>query len=147
MKKERQEAILRIVRERTIDTQEGLRRALEEAGFSATQATVSRDIRELRLIKMLGSDGRYGYRVPDRPSAVPLSSLFRDAVVRVESAGNIVVVQCLSGSAGAVCASTDALALPEVVGTLAGDDTFFCVVRTEADAMRTAEIFRSMAAK
>ena len=148
MKTKRQEALLEIIRRERIDTQEELTNALRAAGFAVTQATVSRDIKELRLIKTLGEDGRYHYAavkpaVSDKETA-KLQTLFRDAVRSVDHACNIVVVKCLAGTAGAVCTATDSMHLPEVVGTLAGDDTIMIVVRTEADAVKLARTLKDM---
>ena len=149
MKTKRQEALLEIIRRERIDTQEELTNALREAGFSVTQATVSRDIKELRLIKTLGEDGKYHYdtvkpaAVSDK-EAVKLHTLFRDAVRSIDYACNIVVVKCLAGTAGAVCTATDSLQLPAVVGTLAGDDTIMIVVRSESDAVKLARTLKDM---
>ncbi len=144
MKKARQETILRLIAEQKPVTQEELRQALNDAGFPVTQATISRDIRELRLTKAMGEDGQYHYNAGKSPAKAPLASLFREAVQTVDSAGNIVVVKCLSGAAGAVCAAADSLDLPQVLGTLAGDDTFICIAKTEDDAIGLAKRFRMM---
>ncbi len=149
MKSKRQEALLEIISRERIDTQEELTNALRKAGFAVTQATVSRDIKELRLIKTLGEDGRYHY-VTAKPvvaeeGTAKLQTLFRDAVRGVDYAGNIVVVKCLAGTAGAVCAAADSMHLPSIVGTLAGDDTIMIVVRTEVDAKRLARTLKDLA--
>ena len=149
MKAKRQEALLRIVREQAIETQEELTGALRAAGFAVTQATVSRDIKELRLVKTLGGDGRYCYATVKAPQPEVASSklhrLFHDAVQKVDHAGNIVVVKCLSGTAGAVCAAADSMALSAIVGSLAGDDTILLVVRTEDDAIALSKTLRDLA--
>ncbi len=151
MKAKRQETLLDIIRRERIDTQEELTSALREAGFPVTQATVSRDIKELRLIKTLGEDGRYHYTAvePQRTqsSSAKLQTLFRDAVQSVDYAGNIVVVKCLSGTASAVCAAADSMQLPSIVGSLAGDDTIMLVVRTEAEAIRLSRTLHDMSMK
>ena len=148
MKSKRQEALLEIIRYKRIDTQEELTNALREAGFSVTQATVSRDIKELRLIKNLGEDGRYHYTAAKSAATEEVSSklhtLFRDAVRTVDHACNMVVVKCLAGTAGAVCAALDSMQLPSIVGTLAGDDTIMIVSRTEADAVRLTHTLREL---
>ncbi|MBE6762935.1 MAG: arginine repressor [Ruminococcaceae bacterium] len=148
MKSKRQEALLEIIRRERIDTQEELTNALREAGFSVTQATVSRDIKELRLIKTLGEDGRYHYAAVRSASSeevsTKLQTLFRDAVRTVDHACNMVVVKCLSGTAGAVCAAVDSMELPSVVGTLAGDDTVMIVARTEPDALRLSRTLKDL---
>ena len=117
VKTKRHAKILEIISSNVVDTQEELLVYLKKAGFDVTQATVSRDIKELRLIKALGSDGRYRY-----------------STVRQE-AGNIVVVKCLSGMAQAACAAMDSLHWDYVVGTLAGEDTFICITKDENRAV------------
>ena len=151
MKAKRQAALLNIIRTEKIETQEELTSALFSAGFAVTQATVSRDIKELRLIKTLGEDGRYHYGEATssggEDATAKLHSLFRDAVHNVDHAGNMVVVKCISGTAGAVCTAADSMKLPSIVGSLAGDDTIFFVVRTEADAARLATTLRELSAR
>ena len=147
MKTKRQEALLNIVQKQAIETQEELTGALRDAGFAVTQATVSRDIKELRLVKTLGTDGRYVYstvKAPPQAHSSKLHRLFHDAVRKIDHAGNMVVVQCLSGTAGAVCAAADSMDLPSIVGSLAGDDTILFVVRTEADAVALSQTLREL---
>lgn len=138
MKTKRHTKILEIVRDRAVETQEDLMELLRQEGFQVTQATVSRDIKELRLVKTLGADGTYRY-APAKAESVTISgqfySLFSDTVQSVDYAGNIVVVRCLSGMAQAVCASMDSMHWKEVVGTLAGDDTIICIVKDESRAV------------
>ena len=148
MKAKRQETLLEIIRRERIDTQEELTNALREAGFPVTQATVSRDIKELRLIKTLGEDGKYHYAAVKSAASEEVSSklqtLFRDAVRGVDYACNIVVVKCLAGTAGAVCAAADSMHLPSIVGTLAGDDTIMIVTRSETDAVRLSRTLKDL---
>ena len=148
MKSKRQEALLEIIRRERIDTQEELTNALRAAGFPVTQATVSRDIKELRLIKTLGEDGRYHYAAVRSAATEEVSSklqtLFRDVVKSVDHACNMVVVKSLAGTAGAVCAAVDSMELPSIVGTLAGDDTIMIVARTEADAVRLSRTLKDL---
>lgn len=141
MKNKRQELILKLVSENTVSTQEELQKLLTENGCSVTQATVSRDINELALIKVCTSTGLYKYSVPNlnRFSAEDNSSFFsilNDGVVSVDYAMNTVVVKCHTGMAQAVCAKLDKTGIENVVGTLAGDDTIFILMRTERDAAR-----------
>lgn len=147
MKIKRQAMILEIIRRQPVDTQEELQRLLKEDGFHVTQATVSRDIKEMRLIKILDSDGRYRYSV-ERQEGVQISSkfhsLFADAVTGVNYAGNIVVVKCLNGMAQAVCAAMDSLHWDGLVGTLAGDDTFIGIAVTEARAAELTEDLKKL---
>lgn len=142
MKASRQELILQLVRSRVIETQESLRAALEENGVTVTQATLSRDIKELSLIKVDGGTGVSRYDVP-KLSRVGLDSdnsetmgLLRSEVVGVDFALNTVVVKCKGGMAQAVCAKLDSTEIENSVGTIAGEDTIFMLMRTQKDAER-----------
>lgn len=138
MKTKRHAKILEIVRSRAVDTQEELLGLLREEGFSVTQATVSRDIKELRLIKTLDADGMYRYATAKSEGDAmsgQFYTLFSDAVQGVDYAGNIVVVRCLPGMAQAVCASMDSMPWKNIVGTLAGEDTFICIMKSEDQAV------------
>ena len=120
--------ILEIISEKEIETQEELCAELAAANFSVTQATVSRDIRELHLYKVKGEKKRYHYVVseweePQLPEK--MLSLFRTCVVKISTVGNTVVVKTLNGNGGNAGAVIDMLNYPEVVGTIAGDDTVF----------------------
>jgi len=137
VKNNRHAKILEIIKDNEIKTQEELLDKLSVAGFSVTQATISRDIKELRLVKSLSKDGVYRYAV----NAAPLSDisakfhqLFSDSVINVDWAQNIVVVKCYAGMAQAVCAFMDSLEWNGVVGTLAGDDTFIIISYNEQAA-------------
>lgn len=142
MKSKRHELILRLVSENTIGTQEELQQLLSENGCSVTQATVSRDIKELALIKTCTASGKYKYSVPAlKKSHIEqkdgmIMRILSDAVISVDYAINTVVVKCHTGMAQAVCAKLDNTALDNVVGTIAGDDTIFILMRTEKDASR-----------
>ena len=140
MKNQRQNLIMQIVKDENIGTQEELREALKRHGLKVTQATVSRDIKELSLVKTIGSDGNYKYSLP---ALNGIFGIISDAVVSVDHALNTVVVKCHTGMAQAVCAKLDKLGLDNVVGTLAGDDTIFILMRTEKDASHMAEELRS----
>lgn len=138
MKTKRHAKILEIIQAHSVETQDELLHWLREGGFAVTQATVSRDIKELRLIKTLGSDGRYRYstvRQENENMSAKFHSLFADAVLHINYAGNIVVLKCLPGMAQAACAAMDAMHWDTVVGTLAGDDTFLCIVKDEDQAI------------
>ncbi len=139
MKTKRHAKILELISSHAIDTQEELLKQLKEAGFEVTQATVSRDIKELRLIKALSPDGQYCYTVHQQNRNSDISnkfkSLFSEAVTSVDFAINIVVIKCHVGMANAVCAALDAMHWNGVVGTLAGDDTIMIVTRDEARAV------------
>ena len=143
MKNQRQNLIMQIVKDENIGTQEELREALKRHGLKVTQATVSRDIKELSLVKTIGSDGNYKYSLPALKKDIAeqnngIFGIISDAVVSVDHALNTVVVKCHTGMAQAVCAKLD-----NVVGTLAGDDTIFILMRTEKDASHMAEELRS----
>ena len=138
VKTKRHAKILEIISSYAVDTQEELLGHLKKAGFDVTQATVSRDIKELRLIKTLGSDGRYRYSTMKQEAdgiSSKFHSLFSDAVLHIDFAGNIVVIKCHSGMAQAACAAMDSLNWDAVVGTLAGEDTFICLTKDESQAV------------
>ena len=135
MKKRRQAKILEIIRNLDVETQEDLQALLLENGFEVTQATISRDIKELRLVKELSEGGRYVYSTGKKLNSDSVSArasgIFIDSVISVENAMNIVCVKCFSGMAGAACAAIDSMQWNEVVGTIAGDDTIFVLCKTE----------------
>ena len=142
MKSNRHELILELVQKRIIDTQESLRAALEENGMYVTQATLSRDIKELSLIKVSDELGNNRYAVPrlSRQGLCQDSSetlqLLHSAVTSVDHAINTVVIKCHGGMAQAVCAKLDSTGVENSVGTIAGDDTIFMLMRTQKDAER-----------
>lgn len=133
VKKVRQGKIVEIIEKYDVDTQEELARRLGETGFRVTQATVSRDIRELKLSKVSVGDGKQKYVMP-RPDAEAISDKYirvlRDGFTSMDMAQNILVIKTVSGMAMAVAAALDALHLPEIVGCIAGDDTIFVAVRS-----------------
>lgn len=137
-KNERLQAILRLIREYPINRQEVLLDYLRKEGFEVTQATISRDIRELCLVKAATSDG-YRYVSSHNEALNPkiqgrFETIFRESVLGVDYAGHVVLVKCYSGMANAACEVFDALKWKNVVGTLSGDDTFLIVARSERDA-------------
>lgn len=138
MKKRRKAKILEIINSFEIETQEELQAKLKEAGFEVTQATISRDIRELRLVKELSESGRYIYSVGKKAAndgfSGRLTTIFSESIISVESAVNMVCVKCFSGTANAACAAIDSMQWKGVVGTIAGDDTIFVMCKTEEDA-------------
>jgi transcriptional regulator of arginine metabolism len=140
-KRHRQQTLLRLVGERRLGTQDELVRALRGAGFHATQATVSRDIVELGLVKV-AREGVHVYAAPAVPGGGGADRLRRfceDYPVDVAVAGTIVVLRSLPGTANALGAAIDAAQLSEVVGTLAGDDTVFLAIARERDARSVVE--------
>ena len=132
MKLRRHEAIIDLVNNQDINTQEELMENLQKQGFKVTQATVSRDIKELRIFKALGKDGKYRYSTGGRNALDKTSgfeSLFASSVEEVDSAENIVVIKTMTGIAQAVCMSLDNIDFENIVGTIAGDDTIFVLCR------------------
>lgn len=128
-KNARQELILRLIREKDISTQEDLTRLVREAGFEATQATCSRDIKELGIIKITLPNKSTKYAVLDRTGDVApgrLLAVFSNSLVSVQAAMNILVIKTLPGMAQAAASALDSMHLQDVVGTIAGDDTVFC---------------------
>lgn len=141
MKNERQNVILKIIAENRIETQNQLIQALRENGVRSTQATVSRDIRELRLVKEPDEDGVSRYVCPTEQTALPdhserLRTIFRESVTSCCCAQNIVVVRTLSGLANAACTAIDSMKVPDMAGSLAGDDTIFLAMTDNAAAER-----------
>ncbi len=150
MKSARHQAILDLIEKYPIDRQEDLLAYLREAGFDVTQATVSRDIRDLQLVKVADADGRYRYmpaaasgKVAHSPSR--FETIFRESVLKVDYAGHMVLVKCFSGMANAACEVFDAKQWGNVVGTLSGDDTFFILMRTEEDAAAISKTLQQYA--
>ena len=141
MKNRRHEAILEIINEQPVATQEALMRILAERGIKTAQATLSRDIQQLSLVKQRDENGVYRYALP--PMAVAEKSFFEEAVLSVDYAMNTIVLKCRAGMAQGTCAAIDSVNHQGVVGTLAGDDTIFILVRSEADARKLSKKFRS----
>lgn len=134
MKEQRQSTILSLIQRYEIETQEDLAQALENEGFHVTQATVSRDIRELKLTKVASRAGGQKYVALanfEQQVSEKVIRVFKDAFVSMDAAGNIIVIRTLTGMGNAVAAAIDAFSFEEIVGTLAGDDTIFCAVRHE----------------
>ena len=136
MKTKRQTKMLELIKKHNIETQEELSDYLQKEGYQVTQATVSRDIRELKLTKVAMSNGRQKYAAlteANEDLSEKYTRVFRDAFVSMDMAQNILVIRTVSGMAMAVCAALDALKLDEIVGSIAGDDTIMCAVRTVKD--------------
>ena len=136
MKKNRQDKLIQLISDKVIDTQEELQSLLRSSGFEVTQATISRDIKELRIMKSTDISGnyRYIYPRPENGRGVPYQSVFAASVTEICSAMNDVVIKCHVGMAQGACAALDNMKLDEIVGTLAGDDTIFAVTKSEAAA-------------
>ncbi|HIU82389.1 MAG TPA: arginine repressor [Candidatus Faecicola pullistercoris] len=130
----RQLRLLEIINKTNIETQTDLADALREEGFDVTQATVSRDIKELGLIKVMTPQKTYKYAQPaskENQSSGRLLNLFRESVINIDSAQNIVVVKTLSGTANSACSLIDKMNLSEIIGSVAGDDTIILIVKDE----------------
>ena len=147
MKLARHEKIIELIKEYDIDTQEELAARLNEAGFKVTQATVSRDIRELKLTKVAMSNGRQKYAAlteANEDLSEKYTRVFRDAFVSMDMAQNILVIKTVSGMAMAVAAAIDAMHLHEIVGCIAGDDTIMCAVRSVDDTIAVMSRLRKL---
>ena len=150
MKKKRQEAMLEIIDKYELSTQDELLQKLRDFGFEATQATVSRDIKELRLVKTIGNNGQYKYAVTRTESDELISkfrSIFVQSVVSADYAGNTIVIRCYTGMAQAACAAFDSMQWDGLVGTLAGDDTIFALCRTEGYASQMKDAIKRLIEK
>lgn len=147
MKNARQTMILSLISQYAIETQEELARMLEQNGIKVTQATVSRDIKELRLIKILSSDGIYRYSISDKPEQglnERFVRMFVDSVTSVSYANNIIVIRTLSGSANVAAEAIDSMQIPEVLGTMAGDNTVLVIVRTNEETPAIVAHFKEI---
>lgn len=147
MKYTRQKKILEIIESKEIETQEELSDELKKQGLNVTQATVSRDIKELRLVKTLAGDGKYKYAIlsdQDNVLSGRLVEILKNSIVSVDYAGNILVMKTLIGSAQAAAAAIDAVGLDEIVGTIAGDDTIFLLIRDANKIEEIIEHFREL---
>ena len=147
MKNDRQEKILAIIASEPIETQEQLIERLKERGVTSTQATISRDIKQLHLIKEPAGGGRYRYAVSAHKTklnfADRLQTILRESIVGVDYAQNLVVLKTMPGLAGAAAAAFDGMEIGQMVGTIAGDDTVLVVMR---DAESAAEFCNEIAA-
>ena len=151
MKKRRQEALLEVIERHEIDTQDELITRLRDHGYDVTQATVSRDIRELKITKGPTESGSYRYMRPDSKNhphktatQMKMSTTLLDSILSVEYANNLVVLKTMAGLANAVAVAIDHMHLPEVLGCVAGDDTILIVERSEEGAARLTEQIKSL---
>lgn len=148
MKNDRQKRILEIVEREPIDTQELLQQRLLEQGVRCTQATISRDIKQLHLIKEPVGQGRYRYTVSSQRNrlnvADKLRNIFRESIVSIDYAQNIVVIKTMAGLANAAAAALDSMNIPYVVGSLAGDDTALLVMKDTESARGFCEEIHEM---
>lgn len=147
MKNARQTAILSIIEHNDIETQEELASKLREMGIIVTQATVSRDIKELRLLKVLTPGGSYKYATADKAEngvSERFVRIFIDSVLSINYSDNIIVIRTLAASANAAGEAIDNMRWPEILGTISGDNTIFVVVRSDEDAPVVVERFREI---
>lgn len=148
MKNDRQRMILEIISQENIETQEQLLSRLQDRGIFSTQATISRDIKQMHLIKEPVGNGVYKYAVSGNQtkltSTEKLQTIFRESITGIDSAQNIVVVKTLPGLASAACAALDDMEIASVVGSLAGDDTAFLLLRDSISATDFCEKIKSM---
>ena len=147
MKAKRQALIREIVENQSIQTQEELADALAQHGMVVTQATVSRDIKEMHLLKVLSEEGGYRYATMDKSEQGMNERLIRmlaDSVVDMSSANNLIVIHTLPGSAHVAGEAVDSLRWPEVLGTIAGDNTILVIVRSNEDVDGVLRRFRSI---
>ena len=148
MKTQRQAKIMEIISTKDIETQEQLLEELQSAGFSSTQATISRDIKQLHLVKEPTGQGRYRYAVSVQKTklnfADKLRTIFRESVISVEAAQNIVVLKTIEGMAQGAAFALDNMGDTDIVGTLAGDDTIFLVFHDNIQALDFCEQVKQM---
>lgn len=148
MKAKRQHKIIELIEKYDIETQDELAERLEKAGFVATQATISRDIREMKLTKMATPNGKQKYVVfkkQDYDTTMKYKRVLMDAITSIEIAQNIVVIKTVSGMAMAVAAAIDNLEIKGIVGSIAGDDTIMCVIKTNEEAKTVVAAIKKVA--
>ena len=145
MKKNRHDKIIELINNYEVETQEQLASLLKEAGYDVTQATVSRDIRQMKLTKQVTPDGRqkYVYTTAD-PEVMhdKYVSVIKAGYVNMDVAGNLLVIRTVSGMAMAVAAAIDALDMPEIIGCIAGDDTIFVAMKSEEIARELMDKYK-----
>ena len=143
MKTGRQKKILELISEKNIETQEQLLKELHDCGYKSTQATVSRDIKELRLIKILSPSGKYRYATSAQEAensyASRLQNIFRECVTSVAAAQNLVVIKTFPALAPAAANAIDAMRLPNALGSISGDDTVFIAMKDNESAVEFCE--------
>ena len=150
MRISRQNKILELIENNEIETQDKLASMLRDYGYEVTQATVSRDIKELQLVKTLSSSGKYKYVVSksdDGPIPPRLIDIYRSTVRSINKSGNIVLLKCLSGCANAAGEALDSMELTHVIGTVAGDNTLLLVTDDPANSDEVVEMLRGLLEK
>ena len=147
MKKRRQAKILELISSREIETQEELQELLSDNGIDVTQATISRDIKELRLVKDLSTQGKYYYSTGKRNNeniTRRAGGIFNESIIKIDYAMNIVCITCFAGMANAVCDALESMTIDNVLGSIAGDDTIFILCSNENAAMNFTYNLRKM---
>ena len=147
MRYSRQNKILELISNNEIETQDKLATMLKQEGFDVTQATISRDIKELQLIKVLSNSGRYKYAVStqqDAPISDRFVKIFRETITSFASARNLIVIKTLSGCGAAAGEAIDNIGLPHIVGSIAGDNTLLLIVDTDEHVEEILATFNSM---
>ena len=148
MKEQRQKAILKLIQQEDLEVQEELLERLHQMGFSCTQATISRDIKELHLVKERTKNGTYKYVVSLHRGrsdlAARLQTIFRESVISFDCAQNLIVLKTMPGLANAAAAALDAMEIPNMVGSIAGDDTAVLIMRTNEAADQFCNEIRLM---
>lgn len=149
MKAKRQRKIIELISDHDIETQEELAKMLVDSGFCVTQATVSRDIRELNLLKTSAGTGGQKYVIPTTTTITPDSKYMRvlnDGILSMQCAENMLVIKTVSGMAMAVGAAVDAMNIDKILGCIAGDDTIMCVIKNAEEAIKVKEMLSNMIA-
>lgn len=141
----RQQAILDLISTHELDTQEELVSMLVDCGYNVTQATVSRDIKQLGLVKVAGKSKKYRYiQVSYKENGLKnkYDNIFRESVLSIQNAENMIVIKTVSGAANSACAYIDHMMIPELLGSIAGDDTIFCVADCSENARKIVELLK-----
>ncbi len=150
MKNKRQDSLLKMIRENVISTQEDLMNSLLDLGYKVTQSTVSRDIKELRIVKALDSEGNYRYisafdsAPADNEKTDKYTDIFANAVISIKHSMNDIVIKCYPGMASSACVAVDSLYKDMILGSLAGDDTIFIITESEEAATTLAKELNKM---
>ena len=150
MRYSRQNKILELIANNEIETQEKLASMLRDQGYSVTQATISRDIKELQLVKVLSNSGKYKYAVStqqDTPISERFVKIFRETITSFSSAKNLIVIKTLSGCGAAAGEAIDNINLPHLVGSIAGDNTLLLIVDDDSNVEEILSIFNNMLSK
>ena len=149
MKRGRQEKLVKLIQSKEISTQDELIEELRALGCNVTQATISRDIKELQLVKVMSRSGKYCYALSeskDQDAAKRLKAMLNTAVAEIDCAVNLVVIKTEAGMAQALCAAIDSAGFEEIVGSIAGDDTIFLAAKSREQAAAAAENLKRMTA-